>query len=200
MVGRHIQYQFGGSLLQLGIVLLDVLLGLVRPGLVLLQFVPPVGLILAVVDVAGERLGSGVGLGVSPQLAGLYKTLTTGLTLETLVAVMSSDVSLQQRSLGCPVLAPVEGAPVYSALVNSPVGGQVGAVLAGVRTDLALELLLVSVDGLVLLQGGLLGEHLPAGLAAELLLAVVLLVFPQVVGGLGPEATVLVVAAEGQGL
>ena len=49
--------------------------------------------------------------------------LPTGLTLETLVAVMSSDVSLQQRSLGCPILAPVEGAPVYSALVNSPVGG-----------------------------------------------------------------------------
>ena len=75
MVGRHIQYQFGGSLLQLGLVLLNVLLGLVGPGLVLLQFVPPVGHVLAVVNVAGERLGSGVGLGVSPQLAGLHKTL-----------------------------------------------------------------------------------------------------------------------------
>ena len=177
--------------------LLDVLLGLVRPGLVLLQFVPPVGLILAVVDVAGERLGSGVGLGVSPQLAGLYKTLTTGLTLETLVSVVSSDVSLQQCSLRRPVLATVEGAPVYSTLVNSPVSGQVGAVLAGVGTDLALELLLVRVDGLVLLQGGLLGEQLPAGLAAELLLAVVLLVFLQVVGGLGPEGAVLMLTDEG---
>ena len=72
-----------------------------------------------------------------------------------------------------------------------------GAVLAGVRTDLALELLLVSVDGLVLLQGGLLGEQLPAGLAAELLLAVVLLVFLQVVGGLGPEGAVLMLTDEG---
>ena len=122
MVSRHVQYQFGGSLLQLGLVLLNVLLGLVRPGLVLLQFVPPVCDVLTVVNVAGERLGSGVGLGVPSQLAGLYKTLTTGLTLETLVSVVSSDVSLQQCSLRRPVLATVEGAPVHSAVVNSPVG------------------------------------------------------------------------------
>ena len=83
MVGRHVQYQFGGSLLQLSILLLDVLLSLVRSGLVLLQFVPSVGDILAVVNVAGERLGRGVCLGVSPQLAGLHKTLATGLTLES---------------------------------------------------------------------------------------------------------------------
>ena len=121
MVGRHVQYQFGGSLLQLSVMLLNVLLGLVRSDLVLLQFVPPVGDILAVVNVAGERLGSGVGLGVPSQLAGLYKTLTTGLTLETLVSVVSSDVSLQQCSLRCPVLATVEGTTVNSALVNSPV-------------------------------------------------------------------------------
>lgn len=153
MVCRHVQYQFGRSLLQLCLVLLNVLLGLVRPGLVLLQLVPPVGHILTVVNVASERLGRRVGLGVSPQLACLHKTLPTGLTLETLVAVMSSDVSLQQCSLGRPVLTPVEGTPVYSALMNSPVGRQMGTVLAGVRTDLALELLLVRVDRLVLLQG-----------------------------------------------
>ena len=70
-------------------------------------------------------------------------------------------------------------------------------VLAGVRTDLALELLLVSVDRLMLLQGRLLGEALTAGLTAELLLAVVLLVFLQVVGGLGPEGAVLMLTHEG---
>ena len=75
MAGRHVQYKFGRSLLQLSIGLVDILLGLVGPGLVLLQFVPPVGHVLAVVNVAGERLGRGVGLGVSPQLAGLHKTL-----------------------------------------------------------------------------------------------------------------------------
>ena len=197
MVGRHVQYQFGGSLLQLSIVLLNVLLGLVRPGLVLLQFVPPVSDVLTVVNVAGEGLGSGVGLGVSPELTGLHKALATGLTLETLVSIMSSDVSLQQGSLRRPVLATVEGTSVDSALVNSPVSCQVGAVLAGVRTDLALELLLVRVDRLVLLQGRLLGEHFPAGLTAELLLAVVLLVFLEVVGGLGPEAAVLMLTHEG---
>jgi len=66
VAGRHVQYKFGWSLLQLSIGLLDVLLGLVGPGLVLLQFVPPVGHILTVVNVAGKWLGSGVGLGVSP--------------------------------------------------------------------------------------------------------------------------------------
>ena len=78
-----------------------------------------------------------------------------------------------------------------SALVNPPVSRQVRTVLAGVRTDLALELLLVRVDCLVLLQGRLLGEALTAGLTAELLLTVVLLVLLQVVGGLGPEGAVL---------
>ena len=72
-----------------------------------------------------------------------------------------------------------------------------GAVLAGVGADLALELLLVRVDRLVLLQGGLLGEHFPTCLTAELLLAVVLLVFLEVVGGLGPEAAVLMLTHEG---
>ena len=85
---------------------------------------------------------------------------------------------------------------MYSALVDSPVGGQVGAVLAGVGTDLALELLLVRVDSLVLLQRRLLGEHLPAGLAAELLLAVVLLVLLQVVDGLSSEGAVLMLTHE----
>ena len=56
-----------------------------------------------------------------------------------------------------------------------------GAVLAGVRTELALELLLVGVDCLVLLQSGLLSEGLATGLTVELLLTVVLLVFPEVV-------------------
>ena len=71
-----------------------------------------------------------------------------------------------------------------------------GAVLAGVGTDLALELLLVRVDRLVLLQRRLLGEHFPAGLAAELLLAVVLLVLLQVVDGLRSEGAVLVLTDE----
>ena len=71
-----------------------------------------------------------------------------------------------------------------------------GAVLAGVRTDLALELLLIRVDRLMLLQGRLLGEALTAGLTAELLLAVVLLVLLQVVGGLCPEGAVLMLTHE----
>ena len=165
-----------------------------------LQLVSPVGHVRTVVDVAGERLGCGVSLHVSPQLTGLHKALTTGFTLETLITIMGSNVSLQEGSLGSPVLTAVEGAPVDPSLVHPPVGSQVGAVLAGVGTDLALELLLVSVDRLVLLQGRLLGEGLPAGLTVELLLAVVLLVFPEVVAGLGPEGAVLVLADEGHAL
>ena len=164
----------------------------------LLQLVSPVGHVRAVVDVTSKGFSCGVSLHVSPQLTCLDKTLPAGLALETLVSVMSSNVSLQQGPLGCPVLAAVEGAPVDPPLVHPPVGRQVGAVLAGVRTELALELLLVGVDCLVLLQSGLLSEGLATGLTVELLLTVVLLVFPEVVTGLGPEVTVLVLAAEGQ--
>ena len=88
----------------------------------LLQLVSPVGHVRAVVDVTSKGFSCGVSLHVSSQLTCLKKTFPTGLALETLVSVVSSNVSLQQGPLGCPVLAAVEGAPVDPPLVHPPVG------------------------------------------------------------------------------
>ena len=71
---------------------------------------------------------------MSLQLARLHKPLATLITLETLVAIVRSQVGLQQGELGRPVLTALEGASVNISFVDSSVRGQVRVVF-GAATE-----------------------------------------------------------------
>ena len=88
-----------------------------------LQLVSPVGGIGAPLLRTTEWLCARVGFYVTPQLAGLHKSLSTLFTLEVLLPVVRPEMRLEQGELGRPVLAALEGAPVHVAFVGAAVGG-----------------------------------------------------------------------------
>ena len=76
------------------------------------------------------------------------------------------------------------------------VRGEIHVYYSPEAAKLALELPLLSVDGLVLLQGVLVGKRLAANLTGELRLAVALLVLPQCNHGICAEDTVWCMATK----
>ena len=105
-----------------------------RPSLVFLQLVSPVGGIGAPLLRTIEWLCTRVGFYVTPQLACFHKCFATLFTLEILFPIVRPEVSLEQSEFCRPVLASLKGAPVNIPLVDTAMRSQVGVILGAANT------------------------------------------------------------------
>ena len=105
-----------------------------RPSLVFLQLVSPVGGISAPLLRTIEWLCTRVGFYVTPQLACFHKCFATLFTLEILFPIVRPEVSLEQSEFCRPVLASLKGAPVNIPLVDTAMRSQVGVILGAANT------------------------------------------------------------------